>query len=94
MPKKIAGWICGECGAELKGIGDWVEHDCLTARRRDVVYRSQLRRLKPAAHAIEVHGPHAGANRIMMASDSPRKTFEQLLTAEDRVWMREIEKAF
>ena len=41
-----------------------------------------------------MRGRHAGTNRIMMASEPPTKTFEQLLTADDRAWMHEIEKAF
>jgi len=94
MSRKVVAWVCGECGAELRGIGDWVEHDCLYARRRGVAYGSQRRRSKSAAHASDVHDPHTGTNRIMIVSDQPRKTFEQLLTAEDRAWIREIEKAF
>ncbi len=46
------------------------------------------------AHASEVRDQHAGTNRIMTASEPLTKTFEQLLTADDRAWMRELEKAF
>jgi len=54
----------------------------------------QTRRPKWPAQAFEVRSQHTGTNRIMMASEPPTKTFEQLLTADDRAWMREIEKTF
>lgn len=81
------------CGARLGGIGDWVEHVC-PALVRNVPAPMPRRRPKSRAQGTPVHDQHPAASRVRPLSEPPTRTFEQLLTAEDRAWMRNIEKAF
>lgn len=88
MSSKVVTCVCGMCGAQLSGIGDWVEHACPNGIGRHAAHTPQTRRRSWPTHASEV------ANRIMPACEPPARTFEQLLTDDDRAWMGEIEKAF
>ncbi len=94
MRSKVARSVCGICGAELRGIGDWVEHICPAVMPKVPGHKRQARRPKTPANATEMRPADCATNRIMMLSEGPTKTFEQLLTAQDRAWMRDMEKAF
>ena len=94
MRSKAVRYVCGICGAELRGIGDWVEHICPAVMPKVPSRKRQASRLKTPANATEMRPADCATNRIMMLSEGPTKTFEQLLTTQDRAWMRDIEKAF
>ena len=94
MSRKIGGCVCGMCGAELSGIGDWVEHVCPNLMPEVPGDSLHMRRPRSRASAIEAHDNYSVGNLIVTAFEPPTRTFEELLTAEDRAWMHEMEKAF
>ena len=82
------------CGAHLSGIGDWVEHACPNAVNNYPGYLPQVRRRGWPAPASEVHRQRTEIRRTRPTHEALTKTFEQLLTDDDRAWMHDIEKAF
>ncbi len=94
MSRKIVGCVCGMCGAELSGIGDWVGHVCPNLMREVPGDSLHMRRPGSRAPGIELHDNDSVGNRIMTVSEPPTRTFEELITAEDRAWIHEMEKAF
>ena len=93
MRNKGVKYVCGNCGAQLSGIGDWVEHICPSLMPRAPAYVPQSRRRKPRARAVQVQYQRWIGSRTIPL-EIPAKSFEQLLTSEDHAWMREMEKAF
>jgi len=94
MSREVITWVCGTCGAQLSGIGDWVEHACPDGRGKVPDCIPQRRRRNWSTYAPEVRGEPAVTKRLTTAAKTPAKTFEQLLSADDRAWMCDIEKAF
>jgi len=94
MRSKVARYVCRMCGAQLSGIGDWVEHACPNAVGKHAAGMPRTRRPSWPTHASEVHYQLTDTKRITTVSEPPTRTFELLLTDDDRAWMREIEKAF
>ena len=84
MSRKIGGCVCGMCGAELSGIGDWVEHVCPNLMPEVPGDSLHMRRPRSRAPAIEAHDNYSVGNLIVTAFEPPTRTFEELLTAEDR----------
>ena len=93
MRSKVVKYACGSCGEQLSGIGDWVEHVCPSLIPEPPAYIPQSRRRRPRVRAVRVH-PVLRADSHKRPSEPPAKTLEQLLTQDDRAWMREIEEAF
>ena len=70
-----------------------MEHACPDTIGKDVIYMAQSRRRSRPSCAAAAREQQVG-NRILMVPAPARKTFEQLITAEDRAWMRQMEQAF
>ena len=93
MRSKVIRYVCGVCGAQLSGIGDWVEHACRSTIDTNRVDARESPRRWPA-QVSQVYRRRTSNKRIKRASELPAKRFEQLLTDDDRAWMRDLEKAF
>jgi hypothetical protein len=94
MRSKAIGYVCGMCGARLGGVGDWIAHVCPDVPGNTPAHFLHRRGPKYRAPVTDPHGQDLSGNRITLVPESLPKTFEDLLTPEDRVWMREMENAF